>query len=126
MRQALTAFLVLFFGLGPLTAALPGGEDAGLPPCCRRHGAHHCAMYMRMAALMRPSPTPAVHAPFHCPLYPGSGAVLLSSGYALTSNPGAPPVLAVCARLLVFEPAAGLRNPGRCHAGRGPPAPLSI
>jgi len=44
MRRTLSIFLVLFFGLGPVAAALHAEEDAGLPACCRRHGAHHCAM----------------------------------------------------------------------------------
>ena len=44
MRRAISIFLILFFWLGPLETLLPGGEDARLPACCRRHGAHHCAM----------------------------------------------------------------------------------
>ena len=62
MRRGFSIFLVLFFGLGPLSALVDGSEDASLPPCCRRHGAHHCAMYARIMAMRaRPAldPTPA-------------------------------------------------------------------
>ena len=44
MRRALSILLVLFFGLGPLTATLQGSDDSRLPACCRRNGAHHCVM----------------------------------------------------------------------------------
>ena len=51
MRRGFSIFLILFFGLGPLSALIDGSEDASLPPCCRRHGAHHCAMYARIMAM---------------------------------------------------------------------------
>ncbi len=47
MRRGFSILLILFFGLGPLSAFVDGSEDASLPACCRRHGAHHCAMNVR-------------------------------------------------------------------------------
>jgi hypothetical protein len=54
MRRILSICLLLVLGLGPVMAAVPAdalalawaahGDDSVLPACCRRHGAHHCAM----------------------------------------------------------------------------------
>jgi hypothetical protein len=52
VRRSLTTLLILLFGL-PLAAPLlaQGGDLAStLPACCRRSGAHHCAMTMEQAA----------------------------------------------------------------------------
>src|ERR1035438_8325373 len=52
MRRCVSIFLVLCFGLGPLTGMLEASDESRLPACCRRHGAHHCAMAMQMAAMV--------------------------------------------------------------------------
>jgi len=44
MRRALSILLMLLFGAGPLSFAFNLSDDISLPACCRRHGAHHCAM----------------------------------------------------------------------------------
>lgn len=54
MRRILSICLMLVLGLGPVMAAVPAealtfawaadGAESVLPACCRRHGAHHCAM----------------------------------------------------------------------------------
>src|SRR3954454_15626122 len=49
MRRALSILLVLLFGAGPLTFAFSLSDDILLPACCRRHGAHHCAMDSQQA-----------------------------------------------------------------------------
>jgi hypothetical protein len=48
MRRLLTILLLAAFGLPVVAPALALGQDpdAHLPACCRRHGAHHCAMNM--------------------------------------------------------------------------------
>jgi len=126
MRRGFSIFLILFFGLGPLSATIPGSEDINLPPCCRRHGAHHCAMAMRMAAMMariESGATPAFSAPLTCPYYPGPGATITTT----------PPAIAAAAAQLPAQPPRGdslpaplssvpFPSPGRTHAGRGPPA----
>ncbi|MGB7548225.1 MAG: hypothetical protein WBM14_10785, partial [Terracidiphilus sp.] len=85
MRRVLSIFLVLLFGLGPLSATLEASDDARLPPCCRRHGAHHCAMAEAMIARMAQaaSGTPAFTAPSHCPFYPTNASAILAPVYAL-------------------------------------------
>jgi len=125
MRRALSLFLILFFGLWPLAATLPAGDDLRLPPCCRRHGAHHCAMAMRLAALMSQAEsggTPVAEAPSTCPLYPGTGAAFSLPAPALAVQVSA--IHAQATRSFVsFGPAdAPIENPACIHAGRGPPA----
>ncbi len=48
MRRGLSLFLILFFGFGSLALGLSATSESRLPPCCRRHGKHHCAMYPGM------------------------------------------------------------------------------
>ena len=48
LQKLLSILLLAVFGwlfVAPLLASAQGG-DAGLPACCRRNGAHHCAMSM--------------------------------------------------------------------------------
>src|ERR1700677_2076186 len=89
MRRALSISLILFFGFGPLAATLGASDDAGLPACCRRHGAHHCAMSMRMvAAIMDTAPGKAIFtAPLTCPEFPGSAAATTSAPQAIAAAP---------------------------------------
>lgn len=48
LRKVIAILLLAIFGLPLLlsSAALGQGAEAGLPACCRRTGAHHCAMTM--------------------------------------------------------------------------------
>ena len=125
MRRGFSIYLILFFGLGPLSALAKGSDDAWLPPCCRRHGAHHCAMYaelMAMRARFGPDPTPRFEAPSTCPLFHGLRFGMLAPAHALTAAAAS----AVRAnRALNFAPIALLAvfssRPSVAHAGRGPP-----
>lgn len=85
MRRALSIFLILFFGFGPLTATLSASDEANLPACCRRNGAHHCAMSMAMRAWMVRSElrTPGFTAPAHCPFYPRTSSTATAPAHAL-------------------------------------------
>ena len=69
MRKLVAILLLAVFGL-PLALPLlaQGGiEDAGLPACCRRNGAHHCAMSMAQRS-QTPAGAPAISAPAErCP-----------------------------------------------------------
>ena len=124
MRRVSSIFLILLFGLGPLSVFIDS-EEAYLPPCCRRHGAHHCAMAMEMAAMMRDAASgkmPAIGAPMACPRYPGLAAMFAVPAPALTTS---------AAGLHVAQRQSGIaaRNcptpaptPACIHAGRGPPA----
>ncbi len=99
----LSGFLIALFLLGPLAAAL-GDDDASLPPCCRRHGAHHCSMARLRTAIIA-SGKPIVTAPSTCPSYPGDNA--------LTATPlhGLAPAIAS-----EFSLPAQLRSPAAAHA----------
>ena len=124
MRRGFSIFLVLLFGMGPLSAMIPGSEDASLPACCRRHGAHHCAMNMQMAAMMAKiaDPRPAFSAPLTCPLYPGLTMTILMPAHALTAVQASQQVTWTRAITPVHARAAEHSNPSRTHAGRGPPS----
>lgn len=125
MQRGISIFLVLFFSLGPLAALSPASDDAVLPPCCRRNGAHHCAMYMqRMAARMvvPPGAPPIARAPSHCPYYPHNPTVWTTPVRALISAPiGLPEQLAQPHSPAAVRAAARLSHI-RARSGRGPPA----
>src|SRR5581483_1744099 len=122
MRGSLSILMVLFFGLGPLSATLEGSDDASLPACCRRHGAHHCAMSIESgAAKAQPSSSPTVSAPVTCPYYPGTAAAVTGSVFALVFSIAHLPVTIVSAYRPLTASIAAVANPSRTHAGRGPP-----
>lgn len=123
MRRGLSIFLVLFFGLGPLSAVSQSSDESRLPPCCRRHGAHHCAMSDAMMARMvqAASGTPAFSAPAHCPFYPGAAAAAISKARALVAPATALPVLLAQFHTPAAGPAAARTGQFRTQAGRSPP-----
>jgi hypothetical protein len=122
MRRGFSIFLILFFGLGPLSALGNDSTDAGLPACCRRHGSHHCAMNAEMMTGRGGDSSPSFSAPPTCPLYHGPALAMLMPAHALTvaaatvrdawSRSSAP----------AFERIAAFSIPSRAYAGRGPPA----
>lgn len=68
MRRILAITLLIAFGF-PLVAPVfvaTADPEASLPPCCRSHGAHHCAM-MHMMLMASTGP---VFTPPPCPFYP--------------------------------------------------------
>ena len=124
MRRGFSIFLILFFGLGPLSALVDGSADAGLPVCCRRHGAHHCALYAQIMAMRAGrgiDPTPGFSAPLTCPLYHGTTFSKLMPPHALAAAlAGLRPEFAR-APAPAFERMAAFSGPSRAYAGRGPP-----
>ena len=125
MHRGISIFLVLFFSLGPLAALAPASEDAYLPACCRRGGAHHCAMYMQMIAarmIVPPGAPPIAKAPSHCPYYPQHPSVPRAiTPHALIAAPvGLPDLLAQPHSPPAGRAAARLTQI-RTRAGRGPP-----
>ena len=88
MRRPLAFLLILFFALGPLQGVLEAGEDSRLPACCRRQGAHHCAMSEEMQAAMEraTSTAPAFSAPATCPSFPGFALGFSTPSHALTPS----------------------------------------
>lgn len=125
MRRGLAILLALLFGVGPLSSALPGAEDASLPACCRRQGAHHCAMAAHVAAMMAAAESDgktSVSAPITCPYYPGTMfALLLPAVHALTAQAVAPLAVTIIGPALLPADSVDVSGPRRTHAGRGPP-----
>jgi len=125
MRRGFSIFLILLFGLGPLAAALSASDESRLPPCCRRHGAHHCSMSARTMAMMAqsvPGSAPIFSAPAHCPLFPACTAVSAAPVLALAASPVSLPVLLAQPHAPAATPAAARLSRIRTRAGRGPPA----
>lgn len=127
MRRIFSILLIAFFALGPLSAGLSADDDSGLPPCCRRHGAHHCAMAMQMARMMARAftgSTPILTAPLTCPQFPGYVASTTAPPPAMTAAGVTLPAL--LAR--PHSPAAGRAmarvSQIRTRASRGPPRTL--
>src|SRR5574337_833410 len=93
MRRALSIVLIVFFGLGPLSATLQAASDSRLPACCRRNGAHHCAMSRALLALMQKAvsgSTTVVSAPPHCPYFPGHVRATVGPFHAMAPSRSAP------------------------------------
>ena len=123
MRHALSIFLILFFGLGPVAATLRADDDSGLPACCRRHGAHRCVMSMTMAAIMVQSDgKPILSAPSTCPYFPGYNVAPSTTPLALAAPTVSMPALLAQPRTLAAARAAARLSKLRTRAGRGPPA----
>jgi len=123
MRRGFSTLLILLFGVGPLSAFVAGSEDANLPACCRRNGAHHCAMSARMmAAIARiPDSHPAFTAPLTCSSFPGLSLAILLPAHALTAEAESLRAMSFNLPARVAERSILLSTPGLAHAGRGPP-----
>lgn len=124
MRRTICLGLILLFWLGPLAAVLPANSELRLPACCRRHGAHHCAMSAEMAtkaAQSSYSSAPALTVPAHCSSFPDY--ILPSTGTieALAASPLSFPVLLAKPHSPAAIRAAARLSALRTRANRGPP-----
>lgn len=126
MRRTLSILLVVFFGLGPLAATLPGSDDSSLPACCRRLGKHHCSMGEKATErIVDASPAGAIlSAPAHCPLYPGDTSAVIASVHALAASLLPPAKLETQSSVLPASRLHALSSQGRIHAVRGPPTSI--
>jgi hypothetical protein len=125
MRRGFSILLILVFGLGPLSATLQAKDESYLPACCRRNGAHHCAMAVQMARMLAPlsrDTRPAFTVPLTCPYYPGARPLLITAIHALVTAPASLPSAITRALALAPGRTLSLSNPSRSHSGRGPPA----
>lgn len=126
MRRVLASLLVLVFSLpliAPSFASSP--DDASLPACCRRNGAHHCAMGMSGGMVNVPSRYTTVSS--RCPFSP------LNRGPLMLPHAFASPVLPALMRdsagpaAVVREAEAGYRvSMDRARHKRGPPRFLAL
>lgn len=115
MRRPLSILIVALFLLAPLSALIPGAADAQLPACCRRHGAHHCAM----GAMSAPANSHQIAAPSHCPLY-RAGHLAPTPVFALALAPAAAGFMAT--RLVPAYSASAIFHRSRILPARGPPS----
>ena len=124
MRRSLSIFLMLLLGFGPLAATLEASDDARLPACCRRLGAHHCAMPDALITSMArvESRTPIVTAPSHCPLYPGAALATLASPRALAASRAELPSQSEQSCIPHLKNNSVLTRQIQTLADRGPPA----
>jgi hypothetical protein len=124
MRRSLSILLVILFSLGPLAATLQASdEDARLPACCRRNGAHHCAMSMEKAASMAAAASggATVRARSTCPLYPGDNAATASAPQALAARAVTLPDLLAHPHSPAAAHAAARLSQIRTRSSRAPP-----
>jgi len=124
MRRALSILLILFFGLGPFAATLSASDESSLPACCRRHGAHHCAMSARTIAVLLETAAGQhlLTAPASCPYFPGYTVAPNTTVLALAVAPTGLPVLLAAPHSPAASRAAARLSQVRTRAGRGPPA----
>jgi hypothetical protein len=120
MRRLLASALVVAF-FSPLIAPVftASNNPAGLPPCCRRNGRHHCMMY-RMVMGWTPRPYRTVTD--KCPYSPFAHlSILLFHGYFSQERLRAAADSAVLAAR-IRQAEAGYRNSFfRSRQKRGPP-----
>jgi hypothetical protein len=121
MRRGFSIFLILFFSLGPLAATLQAEDESRLPACCRRHGAHHCAM-AAMASQAASGDKAIFTAPATCPYFPGYAAGPISTTIALAASPAGLPVVLAQGDLPSAGRTAVPAGQIRTRASRGPPA----
>lgn len=121
MRRALSILLVLFFALGPLAVTLTAEDDTSLPACCRRHGTHHCAMQMAVAASADSGKT-SVRSPSTCPRFPHSTALTRTNPQAFVASSVNLPVLLAQPHSAPAGRAAARLSQIRTRSGRAPPS----
>ena len=129
MRRGLSIFFVLFYGLGSLMAIVDTGAESRLPACCRRHGAHHCAMSDAMRTRMVQASSGSARvltAPAHCPLYPADSGAITAPVYALAASPTGQPIELAQLHVYSLCSAAARTSRIRTHTDRGPPTRFSL
>jgi hypothetical protein len=79
MRRAIAVALLALFSWMLIAPLFAPDAEASLPPCCRRHGKHHCMMQRLLAASGRLGGSPAVQEP--CPRQRSGGGAVQSRIY---------------------------------------------
>jgi len=124
MRRALCTLLILLSWLGPFAELIPASAESRLPPCCRRHGTHHCSMSgglasrsARASSASSPELTPSTL----CSKYPGSLATSTGPAEALAALPAPLPVLLTEDYSPATIRSAARMSVLRTRSDRGPP-----
>ena len=120
MRRGTSILLLAIFVLGSLPAAL-GDNEASLPACCRRNGAHHCSMSRLRAAILA-SGQPIISAPSTCPSYPGESALTTAPLYGIAPAAAAELALPTTPHTPAAPCAAARVSAARTRPSRAPPA----
>src|SRR5579871_706139 len=102
MRRALSISLILLLWLPALAALIPGIEDERLPFCCRRQGAHHCAMGAAEATAPTVGSGADVSARSVCPQFPATPAATIAPACVPVSSAASGPALVAA----VYSPGA--------------------
>jgi hypothetical protein len=79
MRRAVALTLLALISWMLIAPLLAPEAEASLPPCCRRHGKHHCMMQRLLALSGKPGGPPALQEP--CPCQPSGGGAVQSRVY---------------------------------------------
>jgi hypothetical protein len=118
MRRALSISLILLLWMPALAALLPGSEDMRLPFCCRREGAHHCAMDLADHG----TSAPAIKAPSRCSQFPVALPATTAPFFVAAPSRADWPALVsgMCSSVARREAARAGRL--RAQLDRGPPA----
>ena len=125
MKRGVGVFLILVFWLGPLAAVLQANTESRLPACCRRHGAHRCAMAGEASESSASQPaSPFVGSPSHCPRFPAAAPASTASLYAVAASALLWPGLAAQALTAAVSASTAFLPPLRSHTVRGPPTSL--
>ena len=125
LRRMLAITLLIAFGsplVAPLFAATTDPE-ASLPPCCRSHGKHHCAMMHSMMLAMSSKPA---FVPPPCPFYPTPATPVRIATASLVAAP--PPSVALFrapAPLPATPHPAAKTLIASANLNRGPPVRLA-
>jgi hypothetical protein len=105
-----------------LVSLLPADAESDLPPCCRRGGAHHCAMM----EMMRQSAGDGFHPlQARCPRWPVKAVHFASRNYLSTSSEPLYGMLPSGTEKLAQVEAAYIVSKARTHHKRGPPSFLN-
>ncbi len=122
MRRALSISLIVLLWLPAVAALLPGSGDARLPFCCRRSGAHHCAMDAETNSAQTGSTGLTVKAPSRCAQFPGSIPATISRVFVATAEPSHWPALTAGIYSRVARRDAARAGRLLAQLDRGPPS----
>ena len=117
MRRALSISLILLLWMPALAALLPGSEDVRLPFCCRRQGAHHCAM----DSGENTDSGPVAKAPSSCSEFPAVLPATIAPVFVVAATPAHGPALVSATYSSVARREAASAGRLRAQLDRGPP-----
>jgi len=84
LRRFSAISLLILLALSLFTPLFGAGPEASVPACCRRNGAHHCAMVsVRNASESSSSHVPSFRDNRKCPLYSGFNLLGASAPVAI-------------------------------------------